>query len=120
MHGRLRERGSMRLAGLFILAAAPIFGQTPVCNPSPGECLQGYITVTRQPGTVPGFTPPFLWVRARDLNNGSATYPVRLCIDVAYPWWCPAGYPNSVTINANTSATGDARNNDFWTIPETV
>src|SRR5215472_3083555 len=111
----------MRFAALVFLAALTAFGQSPTCNPSPGECLQGYISVTRQPGAAfTAFSPPFLWVQAHDLNNNSATYSVRFCIDVPYPWWCPAGYPNSVTINANGNGAGGSGANGFWPIPATV
>jgi len=110
----------MRIAEIIFLAALPACAQLPVCNPSPGECLQGYVSVTRQPSAITIVSPPFVWVQAHDLNNNSATYSVRFCVDVAFPWWCPAGTPNSVTISANSNGTGGSGANGYWAIPATV
>jgi hypothetical protein len=110
----------MRCAALLLLATTSVFSQLPVCNPSPGECLQGYLSVTRQQGAITIVSPPYLWVQAHDLNNNSATYSVRFCIDAAYPWWCPAGTPNSVTIAANTNGIGGSAANGYWAIPASV
>jgi len=110
----------MRSAALVLLSAAPLLGQLPVCNPSPGECLQGYVSVTRQPNPITIVSPPYLWVQAHDLNNSSATYSVRFCFDVGSPWWCPAGAPNSVTIAANTNGMGGSGANGYWAISSTV
>ncbi len=110
----------MRFTALVFLAAFSASGQLPACHPSPGECLQGYVSATRQPNQITVASPPYLWVQVHDLNSASATYSVRFCFDVASPYWCPAGAPNSVTIAANTNGMGGAAANGYLPIPATV